>query len=612
MPNGDYLAEGEEHKNQILFMRKIFLFFAVLSGIVLQAQTLKTFTGTKVGELNVIGNVTYTYYEVKSEANLDYANRPEVNAIKHGAYKYVAKSTPKEGGAYSLTVSGNLKHGYKDGIWTYTQTLVDYPTNGSEFITGTKTIKISYEDGVPNGQWTYSNSQKVRTKSYNRQRGWYWNNDWKTKPTESAQVTYSNGFLTGSYSEKTLEWTGNIVSKTGQLNNNGFLIGNWKSENNYKTYSTDGYLIPEHDAELQKLQDEYKALPKEQYDDFFLKHHIKVDTLKYSHPSVFNNTMFETKHYDHHTDLKSDIKEKETVGGRFINFERVQIVPLERIIDFNNGPETHNQEELNEIYTKNKYKLTSEDKTKFERIIEKAQENQKIRDEEKRYENLCQQQYKEALELRKFEMPKILNCNLEELKIKSVEVISQNLHRISDYIKQDINLEEKYFGCNKNNFSTINFNKGQLYKERFENNKQVLELLKQKQMGSDSIIQVHCLYNEIFNNRYRVAYAYTSLEKDNPRSNGKYLPGEIKTKEKLYTAFNGSFNQLISNFVNGNKSFVEIYNSLAEMNDLCLYMLRVQKEKTKDVENELKAYPITIETRDFSKPIEIFRKYVNQ
>lgn len=587
-------------------MRKILLFFAILSGMVMQAQTLKTFNGTKVGELNVIGNVIYTYYEEKSEANLDYAHRPEVNAIKHGAYKYIAKSTPKEGGSYSLTVAGNLKHGYKDGIWTYTQTLVDYPSNGSEFITGTKTIKISYKEGVPNGQWTYSNSQKVRTKSYNLQRGWYWNNDWKTKPTESAQVTYNNGILTGSYSEKILDYTENIISKTGQLNSNGFLIGNWKSGNNYKIYSTDGYLIPEHDVELQKLQEEYKTLSKEQYDNFFLEHHIKVDTLKYSHPSVFDNKMFETKHYEHHTDLKSDIKE--TVGGRFIRFEKIRIVPLEQIIP---NPENYNYEILKETYDKDKYKLTPEDKLKFERILEETKERNKIRAEESKYEVLCKQQYEKASELRKFEMPKTLNCNLEELTIKHVDIITQNLHRISDYVRHDVNLEEKYFG-NKKHFDSMNGKLNDSYEKRYNRNNAYLKFLENRKLGTDSIVQVHCLYNEIFNNRYRVAYAYTSLEKDNPRSNGKYLPGAIKTKEKLYTAFDGSFNQLISNFVNGNNSFTEIYNSLVEMNQLCLYMLQVQKEKTKDIENELKAYPITIETRDFSKPIEIFRKYMNQ
>lgn len=588
-------------------MRKIFLLFAILSGMTIQAQTLKTFNGTKVGELNVIGNVTYTYYEEKSEANLDYAHRPEVNAIKHGAYKYVAKSTPKEGGSYSLTVAGNLKHGYKDGIWIYTQTLVDYPSNGSEFITGTKTIKISYKDGVPNGQWTYSNSQNVRTKSYNLQRGWYWNNDRKTKPTESAQVTYSNGILTGSYSENKLDYTGNIISTTGQLNSNGFLIGNRKSGNNYKTYSTDGYLIPEQDAELQKLQEEYKTLPKEQYDDFFSKHHIQVDTLKYSHPSVFDNKMFETKNYVHHTDLKSDIKEKETVGGRFIRFERIRIVSLEQIIP---NPENHNYKTLLETYIKDKYKLTAEDKLKFEQILEEAKERDKIRSEESKYEALCKQQYEKALELRKFEMPTELNCDLEKLQIKSVEVISQNLHRISDYIKHDINLEEKYFGSRKH-LNSMNTKSDNSYKKRYDHNERYIKFLENKQ-DNDSIVQVHCLYNEIFNNRYRVAYAYTSLEKDNPRSNGKYLPGAIKTKEKLYTAFDGSFNQFTTHLVTGNNSFIDIYNSLVEMNNLCLYMLRVQKGKTKDIENELKTYPITIETRDFSKPIEIFRKYMNQ
>lgn len=591
-------------------MRKIFLIFAILSAIAMQAQTLKTFNGTKVGELNVIGNVTYTYYEVKSEENLDYAHRPEMSAIKHGAYKYVAKSNPKEGGSYSLTVAGNLKHGYKDGIWTYTQTLVDYPTHGSEFITGTKTIKMSYKDGVPNGQWTYSNSQKVRTKSYSIQRGWYWNNDWKTRPTESAQVTYNNGIMIGTYSEKILEWTGNIISTTGQLNNNGFLIGNWKSGNNYKTYSSDGYLIPEHDTELQNLQEEYKKLPKEQYNNFSLKHHIKVDTLKYSHPSVFDNKMFETKNLDHHTDLKSDIKEKETIGGRYISFEKIRIVPLEEVIPVN--AETHNYTSLLEIYEKEKYKLTSEDRQKFEQILEKSKENAIIQKEESQYENRIKQQYEKALELRKFEMPKEFNCNLEELKINHIGDLTYNLIRISDYIKNDINLEEKYFGCEKNNFYTVDFNKGKTNKEKYENNKHVLEYLKQKQINRDSICMVHCLYNEIFNNRYRVAYAYTSLEKDKPRSDGRYLPGTIKTKEKLYIAFDGSLNQLISNFTNGNNSFTEIYNSLVEMNELCLYMLQVQKEKTKDIENELKAYPITIETRDFSKQIEIFRKYMNQ
>lgn len=606
-------------------MRKIFLFFAILSGIAMQAQTLKTFNGTKVGELNVIGNVTYTYYEEKSEANLDYAHRPEVNAIKHGAYKYVAKSTPKEGGSYSLTVSGNLKYGYKNGIWTYIQTLVDYPSNGNEFITGTKTIKISYQDGIPNGQWTYSNSQKVRTKSYNLQRGWYWNNDWKTKPTESAQVTYNNGILTGPYSEKILEWTGNIISTTGQLNSNGFLIGNWKSGNNYRTYSTDGYLIPEHDTELQKLQEEYKTLPKEQYNDFFIKHHIKVDTLKYSHPSIFDNKMFETKHYEHHTDLKSDIKEKEIIGGRFIRLEKVRIKTLGEVLNvtrverfYKDGYIWDNlEEDVKNDLEENKIYLTNEDILKCEKIIKDIQNKKAELGDNKKYseyyKNTLRPQLETLISIDDIACPTFdmsnkkniawisdITIKLLPLPINKKNILNKYLTSEKYEIRDFINDEDYNSKYDRNRYKNIST------KERCDNLTEYIEFLKNKQSDKVLVNQLYCLPSEIYKNMYSVEETYVSNINDIGTDGDwtRHNPKKIRNN-KLYEPYFKTIQYMVRN-INHNGTFEEIYNSLNDINNLCLFMLDKKTIKASNIEKELE------KTDKVENCVEIFKKYIRQ
>lgn len=187
-------------------------------------QNTKTFSGEYDDGTLDKGYATYSYYEDK--ATLEY--------IKHGAFKFTSTSK-YEGGGQKVSISGNYKHNKKDGIWAFTITLTDYPTNGGAYITGTKSLTASYTNGKPNGVWTYKYNIKKREKQYSLA-GYTWS-PYSSVPAQMVTANFNNGVLVGSVKFVNNPPYNEYNSITGQFDSNGNLTGTWvfKSPEKEKT-----------------------------------------------------------------------------------------------------------------------------------------------------------------------------------------------------------------------------------------------------------------------------------------------------------------------------------------------------------------------------------------
>lgn len=119
-------------------------FYLILVGLVfslaIDSQTLQTYSGDFWK-----GKATYTYYENENEER-----------IFHGKFSYTENPYRRVSNNTTLNMTGNFKHGMRDGLWTYTITHKKASYSRIQKIadaspSSTEVVKVHYKDGKLNG-----------------------------------------------------------------------------------------------------------------------------------------------------------------------------------------------------------------------------------------------------------------------------------------------------------------------------------------------------------------------------------------------------------------------------------------------------------------------------
>lgn len=206
-------------------MKKLLLCLTFISFVIIaNAQDLKTFNGETTGEIG-LGNVTYTYL-------LD----SDGNQVKHGVFKFIETHKSVDRGSYSGTLNGAFNDGLKHGIWTYTKTLNDALSSGNIYVTGTTNVIMKYNNGFPDGSWSYSYSGRYRERLYSSS-GWRWGNYEIQKP-DNIEINWKNGTIVGN-----LVFNTAYCKVIGQLDINGIWVGKWIVDKDGTEYILDGGIV---------------------------------------------------------------------------------------------------------------------------------------------------------------------------------------------------------------------------------------------------------------------------------------------------------------------------------------------------------------------------------
>lgn len=130
-------------------------------------------------------------FTVMSAQTINHGNG--IVSIQNGnSYKLTRNQKSENGGTVTMTFSGNLKDGKKDGVWKLTSNYNNYGGGNGYFFTGTSTMTRTYKDGILNGDYKLTQNVKYRTGSYNMVRG-----VWKYGPYEDGTEQVSGSFLDG-------------------------------------------------------------------------------------------------------------------------------------------------------------------------------------------------------------------------------------------------------------------------------------------------------------------------------------------------------------------------------------------------------------------------------
>lgn len=328
-------------------MKNFITFVLVLITINLFSQNLKTFNGKFEDGTIDKGTATYTYYE-----------NPETNEyVKHGNFKYTY-TEKKDISTYNLVITGNFKHNKRDGLWSYTLSVVDWPTNGDSYITGTKTLLANYVNGLPDGTWNFNYNAKTRDKLFNSY-GFSWTN-YQTIPTQSVSTSFIDGTISGAFQLSNTLFYSDFHSIIGQFNENGFMNGKW-TFNGTKEEKTmefkDGVLVKYVLRDLstgkviaQEIDDENMTRIKNEFlagkdiQEDIKKYKIKIDTidaveeLYYNFDYSFKLDEFKFKYisgdetYNYISDKYTFIDNRNE--GKFIYFTQAEIFELEDLSEY--------------------------------------------------------------------------------------------------------------------------------------------------------------------------------------------------------------------------------------------------------------------------------------
>lgn len=113
-------------------------------------------------------------------------------------YKLTRNVKSNNGGTVSMTFSGLLKDGKRDGVWKLTSTYNNYGGGNGYFYTGTASMMRSYSNGILNGAYTLTQNVKQREGSYNRYRGMWAYGPFKDV-SEHVTGSFKNGKPTGKW-----------------------------------------------------------------------------------------------------------------------------------------------------------------------------------------------------------------------------------------------------------------------------------------------------------------------------------------------------------------------------------------------------------------------------
>lgn len=585
--------------------RLLFILIFVSSVIITNAQNLKTFNGETAGEIG-LGNVTYTYL-------LD----SEGNKVNHGTYKFIETHKSADRGSFSSTLSGTFKNGLKHGTWTYTKTLNDALSSGNIYITSTTNVIMKYNDGVPDGNWSYSYSGKYRTRLYSSS-GWRWGNYELQKP-DNIQISWKNGTIVGN-----LVFNTSYAKAIGQLDMNGIWIGKWIIDGvqweldggivkTGLTHDMLGYPIKD-DNEIIVLREKYKSLPIDERVEFVNKHRLKIDTVSGIKYYNINDGYFNNRIFNCDAPEGSYVSKEKLDYGKFTIITKAKIISLKDLlsqhsINFN----FQTPESLEKLLEKNKANLSDSDIEVFKDQIEKLKIKRNGESEEAEYQKLYEESYSQLLVLTKI-TNKICQkpINRYDYYIKDIDILLDKF-RIDWDVKYFTT--EKYkvsdfsiYGYKSHAGNTLNsiYKSDVGYKNSYNEISEYIRNIQSKEHGVDFVTNLYCLYEKTRQNIYKVDYGYVTNMKE-IKTNGTWSIQYPKTtkKSQLYKPYFTTI-QYISNGISKNMTFEETYESINYINDICTYMIDNLNTKTKDIEKELSS------TDNVEDWVEIFRKHIKK
>ena len=571
--------------------RNLLFVITVLFSVATFAQELKQFKGNTLDPTGwTSGVLTYTYYQKKSELPLDPNNifQSDINNIKHGKYSVVAENSDQDRGSFKLVYSGNMKHGLRDGIWTFTENYIDFPiVEYKKYKTESVNIKMSFKDGVPDGQWSYSMNRKTRIRHYSLG-GWSWHPNYETEPTENISFTFKNGVIVGQYIEKRNNWDG-PVNISGSTNTQGVKIGKWSDGNDY---GADGYLlIDDIDKELFNLKEQYKQLStNEEKKEFCRINAIEVNEIHYSLTEHFR--------YRYYNTVDRTIQYTEVNPDNFLDS-----VPVMKSYSVKKLPII---KQLKEVY-----KGIEQNDTLYLVNFDKAISSRK--ELHHKYEYQLKEEWKnEILKDIKFLEELYIVHKEHSIEQEKVKKISKEINDIVNPLiethgydrekeKRDIiykkylitNYYEQYkFNVNEIKLSEYKKNHLKYIKEQLnEISSEKIELLLQLQKF-DFINSVHAIY-------LKTRPDAVSIGNGLPLESPKFYQPEI------YNSYIEIIGYLKNKPLTNQYSFIEEYNKYIEIQQLHDYVVSIVKAKTKPLEKELKS-ATTVEQK-----YEIFLRYMN-
>jgi hypothetical protein len=189
-------------------MRYLLLLITISIPSIFYAQVTKPYSGEFYDGTTQPGKATYSYYEENNER------------IKHGEFTYT-RSVKSIEGVFNSSITGSFRNNFKDGNWNHSISFTDWDNGTGNYITGTIILSTSYIDGLPNGQWNYSEVSKSRMKTFTMN-GYAWSSYTESK-TSKAVINFKGGKLAGGF---TMEGFLLSDSYKATFDDNGFFVKN--------------------------------------------------------------------------------------------------------------------------------------------------------------------------------------------------------------------------------------------------------------------------------------------------------------------------------------------------------------------------------------------------
>ena len=225
----------------------LFTLIGIALGFNCGGQTLKIYSGTFQLSYPFFqnGTATYTYYD----------DPESYKPIRQGKFKYSFSGVGLYSG-HEEEIYGNYEKDLKDGSWKYFVTQTDFDA-GDYFQSASISLESHYDDGLPDGEWKFNFSAKVRQKKYvNLYTGEYSWGPWLKPVTTEMTATFKQGILVGNMRNESVEGD---LKKTIDCNFND--LGNFdgittltSGPNESITEFKNGFLIKEVTRNLQNGQ----------------------------------------------------------------------------------------------------------------------------------------------------------------------------------------------------------------------------------------------------------------------------------------------------------------------------------------------------------------------
>lgn len=593
-------------------MKKLLLcLILILSVSVIQSQDIKSFNGEFAGEIG-LGKASYSYF-------IDSGG----NEIRHGNYKFVETHSSSDRGSYTATLTGTFRNGLKHGAWTYTRALNDAQSSGGIYVTSATNVKMNYNNGIPDGSWSYSQNGKYRERLYGLS-GWRWGNYQSQKPVD-IRLNWRNGTLVGSLTYHTP-----YVNTVGQLNSDGKWIGKWVLDGHEYTVE-DGIVMTGiknadgryEDQELVNLRKQYISLSDKEKKEFSLKHRLKVDTLRGINYYNINDGYFNKRVFNCNEPHGKYEKTDQLNYGHYVVIDRARIIPLKDLLSgINLNFQT--PELLEQILYNHTINLVDEDIVAFQKLIEDFRLKKKHEAEEKKHKESYDKLYARLSELTEIDRE---HCLRTASPTQYGWGYVERLREIDGFINNlthNIDWRAKYFSNNNyqiSDFSSYGYNpdygKKEVLKtgnntvepivsikESYERLSEYMRYVESRQENIELVGKLYsCFPEEIRNNVYKVEYEY----RINPKQSvvESLLGVSFSSRDKLYIPYFKTLKYLSLN-INKKGSFEEVHETVSDINALCLFMVDNAREKTKDIEKELSS------TDNVENWAEIFKRYVRR